>query len=118
MANKLMNDFQGEIPSDLDSYYHSWCWCKTANIILSVAFNKPAMPVEHMYLGCKPYRSQITQNHHFKPRKNLLNIFLNIYTKHTIGLYYMEDTYALQRNQNVKNAASANGANIIINQLF
>ena len=47
MANKLVNDYQGEIPSDLDSLLTiPGVGRKTANVILSVAFNKPAMPVD------------------------------------------------------------------------
>lgn len=47
MANKLINDYQGEIPSDLDSLLTiPGVGRKTANVILSVAFNKPAMPVD------------------------------------------------------------------------
>lgn len=47
MANKLINDFQGNIPSDLDSLLTiPGVGRKTANVILSVAFNKPAMPVD------------------------------------------------------------------------
>lgn len=47
MANKLVKDFNGEIPSDLDSLLTiPGVGRKTANVILSVAFNKPAMPVD------------------------------------------------------------------------
>lgn len=47
MANKLVKDYNGEIPSDLDSLLTiPGVGRKTANVILSVAFNKPAMPVD------------------------------------------------------------------------
>ena len=47
MANKLVKDFNGEIPYDLDSLLTiPGVGRKTANVILSVAFNKPAMPVD------------------------------------------------------------------------
>ena len=47
MANKLVRDYHGEVPSDLDSLLTiPGVGRKTANVILAVAFNKPAMPVD------------------------------------------------------------------------
>ena len=47
MANKLVNDFDGSVPSDINSLLTiPGVGRKTANVILSVAFNKPAMPVD------------------------------------------------------------------------
>ncbi len=47
MARKLMIDFNGEVPSDLESLLTlPGVGRKTANVILSVAFDVPAMPVD------------------------------------------------------------------------
>ncbi len=47
MARKLVNDFDGKIPSDLNSLLTiPGVGRKTANVILAVAFEKPAMPVD------------------------------------------------------------------------
>lgn len=47
MAKKLMSDFDGEVPSDIDSLLTiPGVGRKTANVILAVAFDKPAMPVD------------------------------------------------------------------------
>ena len=47
MARKLESDFNSEVPDDLDSLLTlPGVGRKTANVILSVAFNKPAMPVD------------------------------------------------------------------------
>ncbi|MDD2247262.1 MAG: endonuclease III [Proteiniphilum sp.] len=47
MAKKLVSDFDGEVPSDIDSLLTiPGVGRKTANVILAVAFNTPAMPVD------------------------------------------------------------------------
>lgn len=47
MAKKIVNDFNGEVPSDLETLITiPGVGRKTANVILAVAFNKPAMPVD------------------------------------------------------------------------
>ena len=47
MARKLVSDFGGEVPSDIDSLITlPGVGRKTANVILAVAFDKPAMPVD------------------------------------------------------------------------
>ena len=47
MANKLVKDYHGDVPSDIDSLLTiPGVGRKTANVILAVAFNKPAMPVD------------------------------------------------------------------------
>lgn len=47
MAKKIVSDFEGEIPSDIDSLLTiPGVGRKTANVILAVAFDKPAMPVD------------------------------------------------------------------------
>lgn len=47
MAQKLMSDFNGKVPSDMDSLLTiPGVGRKTANVILSVAFDKPAMAVD------------------------------------------------------------------------
>jgi endonuclease-3 len=47
MAQKLVNEFNGEVPADIDSLLTiPGVGRKTANVILSVAFNLPAMPVD------------------------------------------------------------------------
>lgn len=47
MANKLVRDYHGDVPSDIDSLLTiPGVGRKTANVILAVAFNKPAMPVD------------------------------------------------------------------------
>lgn len=47
MAKKIINDFRGEVPSDIDSLLTiPGVGRKTANVILAVAFDKPAMPVD------------------------------------------------------------------------
>ena len=46
-ANKILNDFQGEIPSDRESLMElSGVGRKTANVVLSCAFSKDAFPVD------------------------------------------------------------------------
>ena len=46
-ANKIMNDFKGEVPDDIDELQTiPGIGRKTANVILSVAFNKPAFAVD------------------------------------------------------------------------
>lgn len=47
MAHKLTDDFDGEVPSDIDSLMSlPGVGRKTANVILSVVFNKAAMAVD------------------------------------------------------------------------
>lgn len=47
MAQKLMSDFNGEVPDTLEELESlPGVGRKTANVILIVAFNKPAMPVD------------------------------------------------------------------------
>lgn len=47
MANKLLNDFDNEIPSDIDDLQKlPGVGRKTANVIASVIFNKPALAVD------------------------------------------------------------------------
>ena len=47
MAQKLVSDFNGEVPSDIDSLLSiPGVGRKTANVILAVAFDKPAMAVD------------------------------------------------------------------------
>jgi endonuclease-3 len=47
MAKKLISDFGGEVPADIDSLLTiPGVGRKTANVMLAVAFNKPAMPVD------------------------------------------------------------------------
>ena len=47
MAKMLVNDFKGEVPSDIDELQKlPGVGRKTANVIASVVFNKAAMPVD------------------------------------------------------------------------
>ena len=47
MAKKLLNDFNGEVPSDIDQLQSMpGVGRKTANVIAAVVFNKEAMPVD------------------------------------------------------------------------
>lgn len=47
MAKKLISDFAGEVPNDIDSLLTiPGVGRKTANVMLAVAFDKPAMPVD------------------------------------------------------------------------
>ena len=47
MARKLVADFSGEVPSDIDSLLTiPGVGRKTANVMLAVAFDTPAMPVD------------------------------------------------------------------------
>lgn len=47
MAQKIMADYNGEVPQDRDSLESlPGVGRKTANVMLIVAFNKPAMPVD------------------------------------------------------------------------
>ena len=47
MAKKLMSDFDGEVPTDIDSLLTiPGVGRKTANVMLAVAFDTPAMPVD------------------------------------------------------------------------
>ena len=47
MAQKLVSDFNSEVPSDIDSLLTiPGVGRKTANVILAVAFDTPAMPVD------------------------------------------------------------------------
>lgn len=47
MAKKLLSDFGGNVPNDIDSLLTiPGVGRKTANVMLAVAFNKPAMPVD------------------------------------------------------------------------
>ena len=47
MAQKLVNDYNGEVPSDMNELLSiPGVGRKTANVILSVAFDKPAMAVD------------------------------------------------------------------------
>lgn len=47
MANRLISDFNGEVPSDIDLLLTiPGVGRKTANVILAVAFDRPAMPVD------------------------------------------------------------------------
>lgn len=47
MAQKLVNDFGGKVPSDIDSLLRiPGVGRKTANVMLAVAFGVPAMPVD------------------------------------------------------------------------
>ena len=47
MAQKLMSDFGGEVPDDIDSLLTiPGVGRKTANVILSVVYNRPAMAVD------------------------------------------------------------------------
>ncbi len=47
MAKKLVNDFNGEVPSNIDDLLTiPGVGRKTANVILAVAFEQPAMPVD------------------------------------------------------------------------
>jgi len=47
MARKLVSDFAGEVPTDIDSLLTiPGVGRKTANVMLAVAFDTPAMPVD------------------------------------------------------------------------
>ncbi|MDR0333527.1 MAG: endonuclease III [Dysgonamonadaceae bacterium] len=47
MAQKLMSDFDGDVPSEIDSLLTiPGVGRKTANVMLAVAFDTPAMPVD------------------------------------------------------------------------
>lgn len=47
MAKKLLSDFGGNVPNNIDSLLTiPGVGRKTANVMLAVAFNKPAMPVD------------------------------------------------------------------------
>lgn len=47
MAKKLVSDFGGEVPGDIDSLLTiPGVGRKTANVVLAVAFDTPAMPVD------------------------------------------------------------------------
>lgn len=47
MAKKLLSDFNGEVPTDIDSLLTvPGVGRKTANVMLAVAFDTPAMPVD------------------------------------------------------------------------
>jgi endonuclease-3 len=47
MAKKLMNDYEGEVPTDFDSLITlPGVGRKTTNVMLSVAFDTPAMAVD------------------------------------------------------------------------
>ncbi len=47
MANLLISEFNGIVPEDIDELQTlPGVWRKTANLILSVVFNKPAMAVD------------------------------------------------------------------------
>lgn len=47
MAKKLVDDFGGEVPSDMEQLITiPGVGRKTANVMLAVAFNQPAMPVD------------------------------------------------------------------------
>ncbi|MFR9166477.1 MAG: endonuclease III [Dysgonomonas sp.] len=47
MAKKLVSDFDGKVPSELEQLEQiPGVGRKTANVMLAVAFNKPAMPVD------------------------------------------------------------------------
>jgi endonuclease-3 len=47
MAKKLVSDFGGEVPGDIDSLLTiTGVGRKTANVVLAVAFDTPAMPVD------------------------------------------------------------------------
>ena len=47
MAKKLVSEFNSEVPSDIDSLLSiPGVGRKTANVILAVAFDRPAMPVD------------------------------------------------------------------------
>ncbi len=47
MARKLVDDFDGEVPTDIDQLITiPGVGRKTANVLLAVAFDKPAMPVD------------------------------------------------------------------------
>lgn len=47
MARKLVDDFDGEVPADIDSLLQiPGVGRKTANVILSVVFDRPAMAVD------------------------------------------------------------------------
>lgn len=47
MAKKLVSDFNSEVPADIDSLLTiPGVGRKTANVILAVAFDRPAMPVD------------------------------------------------------------------------
>jgi endonuclease-3 len=47
MAQKLVSDFDGDVPSDIDSLLTiPGVGRKTANVMLAVAFDTPAMPVD------------------------------------------------------------------------
>jgi endonuclease III len=47
MAKKLVSDFNGEVPPDIDSLLTiPGVGRKTANVVLAVAFDTPAMPVD------------------------------------------------------------------------
>ncbi len=47
MARKLVSDFQGEVPEDFELLQTlPGVGRKTANVIMAVAFHRPAMPVD------------------------------------------------------------------------
>ena len=47
MAQKLVSEFNSEVPSDVDELQKlPGVWRKTANVIASVVYNKPAMAVD------------------------------------------------------------------------
>lgn len=73
MARKLISDFNGEVPADLDSLM-----ClpgvgrKTANVILSVVYNKATMAVDtHVFrVSERAYRSYDRKQNPARYRKN------------------------------------------------
>ena len=57
MANKLLELYDGVVPSDVDDLQKlPGVGRKTANVIASVVYNKPALAVDtHVVSGCRTY---------------------------------------------------------------
>jgi hypothetical protein len=79
---------------------------KTANVIASVVYNKPALAVDtHVFRVAARIGLTTNAKTPLAAEIQLMKFFLkNLFPKHITGLYCMAGMFALPVNQNVKNA--------------
>lgn len=107
MAKKLISDFGGEVPTTIEELITiPKVGRKTANVMLAVAFDKPAMPVDTHVSGFRTESdSQTTPKHLKKQKKFSPSIFQpKFYRRLIIGSFCMEDMFALLAVRNVNSA--------------
>ena len=109
MANMLIHDFDGKVPDSVDSLQLlPGVGRKTANVVASVLYDIPTMPVDtHVFRVSERIGLSKNAKNPLQTEKQLVKYFpkTNLILL-IIGLYFMVVMYVLLENLNVKNVVS------------